>query len=132
MISADQLYPVFESERELELARHPIYASQKMETAVAELTDELMPMRQLLESAGYAVSTAVRFGDPAHAIVAYAAGEGIDLIAMTTHGRTGLPRLIAGSVASYVVQHAQVPVLLFRPAALAVEQPESTIVLAAE
>ena len=39
----------------------------------------------------------------------------IDIIAMTTHGRTGLSRAIFGSVAESVMHQARVPVLLFRP-----------------
>ena len=42
---------------------------------------------------------------------------GADLIVMATHGRGGLPRLVLGSFASYVVQHATVPVMLVRPGA---------------
>jgi nucleotide-binding universal stress UspA family protein len=38
-----------------------------------------------------------------------------DLIAMSTHGRSGLARLVMGSVADDVVRHAQLPVLLVRP-----------------
>jgi len=42
--------------------------------------------------------------------------QGIDLIALTTHGRTGLKRLLRGSVADEVLQRAKTPVLVFRPA----------------
>jgi nucleotide-binding universal stress UspA family protein len=38
----------------------------------------------------------------------------VDLIAMTTHGRTGLRRLAFGSVAEQVLRHAPVPVFLVR------------------
>jgi nucleotide-binding universal stress UspA family protein len=40
---------------------------------------------------------------------------GIDLIAMTTHGRGGLGRLLIGSVAYNVVRDADIPVLIYRP-----------------
>jgi nucleotide-binding universal stress UspA family protein len=53
-------------------------------------------------------------GDAGEAILDYARANGIDLIALTTHGRTGLGRLIFGSVAEHVVQHAPCPVLLVR------------------
>jgi nucleotide-binding universal stress UspA family protein len=122
IISPDGFVTGYDNARELEFAQHPIYASQKVEAAIAELTEELLQDRQLLEGDGYEVSTAVKFGVPAHAIVAYATDEAIDLIAMTTHGGSGLRRLVAGSVAVYVLRHAQVPVLLFRPAELAPEQ----------
>ncbi len=44
-----------------------------------------------------------------------ASRAGVDLIALATHGRTGLARLIAGSVASGVIRRASVPVLTLRP-----------------
>jgi universal stress protein A len=60
---------------------------------------------------------AVRFehkllvGDPATAIVEAAHQEGADLIVLGTHGRTGLTRLLMGSVAEAVVRNAGCPVL---------------------
>ena len=50
----------------------------------------------------------------ADAIVEYAAEHDIDLIVMTTHGRSGLSRMIFGSVAEAVVRNAPCPVLLIR------------------
>jgi nucleotide-binding universal stress UspA family protein len=50
-------------------------------------------------------------GDPATAIVDAAAQENADLIVMGTHGRTGLSRLLMGSVAEAVVRRAKCPVL---------------------
>ena len=41
-----------------------------------------------------------------------------DIIAMSTHGRTGIPRLVMGSVAAKTIQNATVPMLLVRPAAM--------------
>jgi nucleotide-binding universal stress UspA family protein len=56
------------------------------------------------------------FGQPAEQIVAAAHAEGADLIAMSTHGRHGLERFFQGSVADEVLRHADVPLLLVRPA----------------
>jgi len=50
-------------------------------------------------------------GDPATEIVALARDTGADLIVMGTHGRTGLGRLLMGSVAELVVRRAPCPVL---------------------
>jgi universal stress protein A len=48
--------------------------------------------------------------------VLHAAGEiGIDLIVMTTHGRTGIPHLLMGSVAEGVIGGATCPVMIIRP-----------------
>jgi nucleotide-binding universal stress UspA family protein len=50
-------------------------------------------------------------GDPASAIVHLADEEDVDLIVMGTHGRTGLSRLLMGSVSEAVVRRANCPVL---------------------
>ena len=52
--------------------------------------------------------------DAARAIVERAREHSTDLIAMTTHGRSGLGRLVFGSVAEAVLRHAPCPVLLVR------------------
>ena len=51
-------------------------------------------------------------GNPAEAITDYADANDVDLIAVTTHGRTGFRRLALGSVAEAVIRHARVPVLV--------------------
>jgi len=107
--------PEFDSSADADIAAHPIYQSQKMESAISELTDALGPERELLEAAGYAVSIEIRFGHAAPEINQCAADTSADMIAMTTHARAGLERLMAGSVASDVIHRATVPVLLYRP-----------------
>lgn len=64
--------------------------------------------------AGFPVEYAVRFGDPAEEIIEEARESGADLIAMATHGRTGVARLLLGSVAEAVLRRSEVPVLLVR------------------
>ena len=53
-------------------------------------------------------------GDPATAIVEDAEKENADLIVMGTHGRTGLSRLLMGSVAEAVVRRSKCPVLTIK------------------
>lgn len=53
-------------------------------------------------------------GEPASAIVQLAEDENADLIVMATHGRTGLTRLLMGSVAEAVVRRAPCPVLTYK------------------
>jgi len=53
-------------------------------------------------------------GDAAGAILDQAHSEGVDLIAMATHGRSGFSRWILGSVAERVLRHADTPLLLVR------------------
>ena len=56
-------------------------------------------------------------GTPAQAIMDTAAEQGVDLILMGTHGRTGLTHVFLGSVAEHVVRQAPCPVLVIRKAA---------------
>jgi len=58
------------------------------------------------------VRCAVEFGTPYKNIVEKAAAEGVDMIVMSTHGRTGLNHIIMGSVAEKVVARATCPVLV--------------------
>ncbi len=74
------------------------------------------------------VHAVIRVGHPYREIVRYATEEEIDLIVIATHGRTGLPHLVMGSVAERVVRYAPGPVLAVKPKALQ-EEPASSIVL---
>lgn len=56
----------------------------------------------------------VAFGDPGHEIVEYAEAINADLIVLPSHGRTGIKRLLLGSVAERVVRLAHCPVLVLR------------------
>ena len=62
------------------------------------------------------VKTRVRFGDPATEIARCAEEEEADAIAMSTHGRTGLDRVLHGSVAGTILRGTGLPLLLLRPA----------------
>ena len=53
-------------------------------------------------------------GDPAGEICRIAAEEGAELIVLGTHGRTGILRLLMGSVAESILRHAPCPVLVYR------------------
>lgn len=67
--------------------------------------------------------TEVRSGDPAEAILAAVESFQPDLIAMATHGRGGLARLVRGSVAERVLRHALQPLLLVNPGTEAPKEP---------
>lgn len=60
------------------------------------------------------VKRVVRFGHPVEAICHYAGKQAIDLIVMSTHGRSGLTRLMMGSVAERVLRVSPCPVLVVR------------------
>ncbi len=90
-----------------------VYVDQAEIALEAEFYAEMLPQIRKLESAGFRVTTAVRFGKPIEEIDKYMQANNIDLVAMTTHGRTGLRRLRYGSVAEYILHHSTVPVLLY-------------------
>lgn len=66
-------------------------------------------------AAGRTVVQAVVDGSPKLAIIQYARTQNIDLIVLGTHGRTGLPHVLMGSVAETIVRTASCPVLTVRP-----------------
>jgi nucleotide-binding universal stress UspA family protein len=67
--------------------------------------------RQLQEK-GVRAKARVRYGDPVEEILNHVAWDHIDLIAMATHGRTGLTRVVMGNVAEDVQRRTPVPMLL--------------------
>lgn len=65
---------------------------------------------------GVSISCVVDFADdPAKVIIDRARQNHVDLIAMTTHGRTGLGHLLAGSVCAAVIRSGVAPVVVLRP-----------------
>lgn len=71
-------------------------------------------------------------GEPAQGILRSALERNIHLIAMATHGRRGLGRLLLGSVAAKVVAGAQLPVLVVRPDLKRPSRPVQRILVAVE
>lgn len=70
------------------------------------------------------VETSVWYGPPASAIVEAAKVGKVDLIVMTTHGRSGLGRLVLGSVAEAVLRGTTTPILLHHVDGAPVQAPE--------
>jgi nucleotide-binding universal stress UspA family protein len=82
--------------------------------ARVEAEQYLSATQRGLEAEGLMVEVVLRTGDAATDIIEYAEARDIDLIAMATHGRSGLRRWLLGSVANKVVRATDVPVLLSR------------------
>jgi nucleotide-binding universal stress UspA family protein len=101
---------------------YPIYATAdflaveaaERERIEKDLTAYLAEVAQRLRPITSKVTRVVRFGEPAEEILEYAAEVEADLIAMCTHGRSGLSRWVYGSVADKVLRGAECPVLLVR------------------
>lgn len=69
-----------------------------------------------LEEQGYTVQAdVVEAVDVAGAILDYAALHHVDLLAISSHGRSGLQRWLLGSVADKIIHASSIPVLLIRP-----------------
>ncbi|NWG01293.1 MAG: universal stress protein [Syntrophaceae bacterium] len=81
---------------------------------VREAEEYLDKLKKRLEAEGYKVETHVRYGHDAEEILDHAAQKEIDLIAMTTHGRSGIKRFLLGSVAEKVLRYSAKPVFLVR------------------
>lgn len=94
---------------------HPIFQSQVWDGLKAELREELEPEVNLLHQAGFSVAVQVRFGDAAEEIIDVAESEDVALVVMATHGRSGLERLLMGSVAEAVLRRLSIPVMMVRP-----------------
>ena len=79
-----------------------------------EAEEYLASIAAALRAQGVRVTIHVRVGDAVSQILAGALEVEADLIAMTTHGRGGLGRLMFGSIAEAVLRQAEVPVFLLR------------------
>ena len=77
--------------------------------------DEMKPVVEQLQNSGFEVTTDVLFGKPAQTIEEHLEYSPVDMVAITTHGRTGLEKLKAGSVAEHILHHTHIPVLIFHP-----------------
>ena len=108
----------------LHVAEDPYRALYSNEVFVAEVegvradlvNDASRRMKQQLTAADDERSVTVEaiIGTAATSIVEYAEGHGIDLIVMGTHGRSGMSKVLMGSVAERVVRTAPCPVLTIR------------------
>jgi nucleotide-binding universal stress UspA family protein len=105
----------------IEASRHVVV--EDVEGRRRDAEEYLAPIAAALRAKGIDVSWQVRRGRPTEEILAAAREGHVDLIAMATHGRTGLGRLLFGSVAEGVLRHAPVPVFLIRQPDAAVAAP---------
>lgn len=123
------LVPTDGSERSLAVLPHVIAFATLFEAQVELLISLLAPAEQLpddvvdqvlraaieqLEAAGVQVVPVLRRGEPASTIIDESAQRGSDLIAMATHGRSGMRRWVFGSVTEKVLRHANAPMLVVR------------------
>lgn len=82
--------------------------SEEMEAARAKLHERLPAYGEGVDITPVVISG----GDVAQAIVEYAEREGVDLIALATHGRSGFKHMVLGSVTEDAVRRSKVPVMV--------------------
>ena len=84
--------------------------------AQVEANGHLTKIADDLKKDGLAVKAVVGSGHPAEVILDYAKQNQVDLIIMSTHGRSGVLRWVLGSVTDRIVSHSVAPVLVVSPA----------------
>jgi nucleotide-binding universal stress UspA family protein len=85
---------------------------QRLENkAMAYLEEVAEPLREN----GLDVACVVLHGVAGDAIVSYAQNEPVDLIALATHGHSGLGRIVFGSIADHVLRESGLPILVIKP-----------------
>ena len=88
------------------------YDTDTVQRAKTEALDRMHAIADEIAPASAAVRYELRMGDPAREIMKVIALDAPSIIAMPTHGRSGLERLIKGSVTEQVLRHTNVPMLL--------------------
>jgi len=92
----------------------PTFASEWYEEARDEADERLAEATELATEAGVDIETEVVVGRPSKTIVEYAKEHDCDHIVTGSHGRSGVPRILLGSVAETVVRRSPVPVTVVR------------------
>ncbi|HTO03037.1 MAG TPA: universal stress protein [Opitutus sp.] len=88
--------------------------SQLKSSARTKAADQLEALSRELAQAGVRTRSFLRHGPAANIILTFAVAKKADLIVMSSQGRTGLSRMMIGSVAERVVRHASCSVLVVR------------------
>lgn len=90
------------------------YTPEEMKSFVTAAEDYLGGASAAFQPLGVLVQKKVTLGDPAEEIIRFADEIGADLVAMATHGRTGIHRWMVGSVADKVLHAGNTPLFLVR------------------
>ena len=97
----------------MQVSSYPRYIEEAKKEA-QKWSDEVRIIAEKSSVVRLSTETFLDVSSAADAIISYAEGNNIDLIIMGTKGRTGLKKIVLGSVASGVISHAKCPVLVVR------------------
>ena len=92
--------------------------TKKDELPVEVVSENIFREQRKLQKLGIEVEIAILYGDPATELMGFAARNEADLVAISTHGRSGLERLRFGSVAEKILRKSKTPLLVVRTAAV--------------
>ena len=88
---------------------------EQMQKEQEEASAYLERVAETLREKGLEAEPVLLQGQAGDAIIGYADDNDIGLIALATHGRSGLRRAVFGSVADYVLRNSGIPILVIRP-----------------
>ncbi|MDQ3649001.1 MAG: universal stress protein [Acidobacteriota bacterium] len=93
----------------------PLPVADISEQLESSATRELPKIAQCAECDGLQVEDVIAHGDAASEIVRVSKERAVDMIVISSHGRTGFGRMLFGSTAESVVRYAPCPVLVVKP-----------------
>jgi nucleotide-binding universal stress UspA family protein len=93
----------------------PRLAKQAEETCKEQAKEYLAGVEKKLKGKGFKVRSEIKVGSPGEEILDYATNNPVDLIAMASHGRSGISRWAYGSVTSQVLRGIATPILVVTP-----------------
>jgi nucleotide-binding universal stress UspA family protein len=95
----------------------------KDDLPVEVLSRNLFREQERLHKLGIQTELSIRYGDPVAEILSFGDGQNADLVALSTHGRTGLERARYGSVSESILRQGRFPLLILRTAGKFVSDP---------
>jgi len=93
----------------------PSPGPQQLAAEETEAKEYLDAKAESLKKIGIKVECVVAVGNAGDEIVNYADKNKVDLIAIATHGRSGIKRMLFGSVTEHVIKNSKLPILLIKP-----------------
>jgi nucleotide-binding universal stress UspA family protein len=99
-------------DNKVKFALNPEIANELDQAYYDEFANYLEGIAKKLEKKGIFAKTEVLAGRPAEEILKYSHNKNIDLIIMSTHGRSGFSSMVFGSEANKIIRQTKIPVLL--------------------